>query len=186
LASNQPPQWREGRFEWDAQGRSIVLSDGGLTGALLVGENRLFLLNAQGEREADARAASYTLEKAASSAQDWGLFGQTWQLAEHDGLAQGVPNGARPYFTLDAQTLAVRGFSGCNRFFGSVVLAAEQGVRFGRLGVTKMACAAPNVERDFLQALAQVAFWRVSESGLLLLDAAQRPLLVLSAVASGQ
>ncbi|MDY0136894.1 MAG: META domain-containing protein [Thiomicrospira sp.] len=177
LAHSAPPRLTQGRFEWDAQGRSISLMGAPLSGALLVGENRLFLLDAQGARYGDARAPSYELEKVASQALEGALFNQAWQLSERDDLLRSTPQAAKPYFMLNAQTLAVSGFSGCNRFFGRVELATEQGLRFRHLAMTKMACASANVEASFLQTLAQVAFWRMNEQGLLLLDSAQRPLL---------
>lgn len=73
------------------------------------------------------------------------------------------------------------GSDGCNRFNGEYVTA--QGLRFGRLASTRMACAPPvdAVARDFTSALSKTANYRVSGRKMELLDAENRVLMRLDA-----
>ena len=67
--------------------------------------------------------------------------GIDWELTEINGAPApaGVGN-RRPTIRFDADTARVAGFSGCNRYFGTYTLDGTA-LRFGAIGMTKMACA---------------------------------------------
>lgn len=67
--------------------------------------------------------------------------GAEWELVELAG--QPAPTGAggrRATLRFEADTARVTGFAGCNRYFGTYTLDAKA-LRFGAIGMTKMACA---------------------------------------------
>ena len=62
------------------------------------------------------------------------------------------------------------GSAGCNRYFGGYTLSSN-GIRFGDLGVTAMACpTGMDVERDYLTALASADSFRVAGNDLFMLS----------------
>lgn len=77
----------------------------------------------------------------------------------------------------------VSGSGGCNRITGRAVIAGD-GIAFGPLASTKMACApaAMNQERKFFDALRDVRAWRVDpvRGKLMLLDANSQSIVVLA------
>lgn len=76
-----------------------------------------------------------------------------------------------PYFVLQPETGRVIGSGGCNLMTGSYTLAGDQ-ITFGQIAATMMACAeGMDVEREFHQALRQVASWRIEGETLELFDA---------------
>ncbi|MDZ3823644.1 MAG: META domain-containing protein [Pseudoxanthomonas sp.] len=90
-----------------------------------------------------------------------------WRLA---GLAADA-RGPTLEFLADGR---VAGHAGCNRFSGQVQWLAADGLRFGPVAATKMACMDARVaerEADFLRRLEAVAAWRRDGDALLLLAA---------------
>lgn len=67
----------------------------------------------------------------------------------------------------------VYGTGGCNRFRGGVRLQGADGIAFGQLASTMMACEGPPSEQEarFHAALAAARHWRIEGEALLLLDA---------------
>jgi heat shock protein HslJ len=72
-----------------------------------------------------------------------------------------APDAAAPYLLLSAEQPRVEGQAGCNRFGGSYEQPTPEQLRFGRLLATKMACPALATETRYLQALAQVSYYRI-------------------------
>jgi heat shock protein HslJ len=105
---------------------------------------------------------------AASSAPE--LTGTTW-LAETI-MGRPVIDFAASTVTFDADG-RVHGNGGCNRYFGTSMIAGAQ-LSFGPLGATKMACpeALMDQETRFFQALASAERWSFDEHGLLLVHSA--------------
>lgn len=69
------------------------------------------------------------------------VAGVDWELMELAG--QAAPTGAggrRATIRFEADTSRAAGFAGCNRFFGTYTLAGTA-LRFGPVGMTRMACA---------------------------------------------
>ena len=69
------------------------------------------------------------------------LTGTDWELTELQGVAPAVgAGGRRATIRLDADASRVAGFAGCNRYFGTYTLDGAT-LRFGAIGMTRMACA---------------------------------------------
>lgn len=62
------------------------------------------------------------------------------------------------------------GAAGCNRWFGNAVFAGSS-LRFSQVGMTRMACAKPAMEREasFTRMLGQVRGWKLATGVLNLL-----------------
>ena len=69
------------------------------------------------------------------------VAGADWELIELAG--QPAPTGAggrRATIRFEPDTPRVAGFAGCNRYFGTYTLDGQT-IRFGPIGMTRMACA---------------------------------------------
>lgn len=82
------------------------------------------------------------------------VAGSDWELTEVQG--QPATTGAgnrRATIRFDADTARVAGFAGCNRYFGTYTLDGTA-LRFGAIGMTKMACAeGMSLEQQLARAL---------------------------------
>lgn len=94
------------------------------------------------------------------------LTGVEWQLAEIEG---GLPEGTVPSLQFLPEG-RVAGSGGCNRVMGSYSLSGE-GLSFGPMASTMMACAEPvmDAERRFMDTLAAVDRFDLDDEGALLL-----------------
>ena len=101
-----------------------------------------------------------------------------WRVIEIDGKA--VANRSEPHVVL-ASDLRAHGSDGCNRFNGSYTLA--DGLRFGHLASTMMACVPPvdSMARAFSSALSATASYRIQGKQMSLLEADGRVRLRLEA-----
>lgn len=90
-----------------------------------------------------------------------------WRIEDVEGM--GVVDDTQPTITLSRAGRAT-GTTGCNRFFGTYELTGE-GLTFGRLGSTMMACpdALMMQERRVFDALDQVRRFDLDDTGALLL-----------------
>lgn len=98
------------------------------------------------------------------------LEGTTWKLAKMDSIPASVITSEEDAFTLEfnaADTL-VAGHTNCNRFFGPYELK-EKSLRFGTLGMTRMACPEMQYEDYFVRMLDQVNGFEIQGSELKLL-----------------
>jgi heat shock protein HslJ len=87
------------------------------------------------------------------------------------------------YLLLRHEGNTAEGHAGCNRFGGSVTVAAPDQLTFGPLRSTRMACPALATESSFLQALEATRRYRISGDTLRLYDASSpQPLARLEAV----
>lgn len=73
-----------------------------------------------------------------------------------------------PTITLTLPQGQILGSTGCNKFFGNVVLENSK-FKVNSIGTTKMACANMETERLFLETLHQVAFYKMENDQLKLL-----------------
>jgi len=100
--------------------------------------------------------------------------GTEWELVELQGQPAPVgAGGRRATIRFDADSARVTGFAGCNRYFGSYSLGADElALTFGAVGMTKMACAqGMDLERQLGEALTQTSRYTLQEGRLTLLDA---------------
>lgn len=96
------------------------------------------------------------------------LEGTRWILASGISLPQDAVI-VRPTVAFDRET--VSGSTGCNRYGGACAVDGPS-LTLGPLASTLMACAPPAdlIEREFVEALARVARWRVEDGELVLGD----------------
>jgi heat shock protein HslJ len=109
------------------------------------------------------------------------LVDRYWRAVEIAGKPVVVTNNrAEPHVVFDMHQ-HTHGSDGCNRFNGEYVTV--QGLRFGRLASTRMACAPPvDAEaRDFTSALSKTVNYRISGRQIELLDVEDRVLMRLDA-----
>lgn len=114
------------------------------------------------------------------------LVGTHWRLVELDGVALEVgEDESAPSLVLDGESSRLSGSGGCNRLAGSYEVG-DDGVHFGPIASTRMACSEPVMAREsaFLTALAAVTGHRLEESSLVLLDG-DRVVARLTTVADG-
>lgn len=81
-------------------------------------------------------------------------------------------NGEPIFLEFNETKKIVSGYSGCNRFFGTITLDAKEAVIIGKLGGTRMMCIEPyrmELERDFLQQLQDYRTLQIKEENMLLI-----------------
>ena len=174
-----------GSFEWDAQGSSILL-EGIENGPsrYLVGENRLFQLDMEGNRITGSLADHYILEKVDRSAL-MELASKKWRLIEIMGkpVEPKSGEGNDVFMTFDADENRVTGFGGCNHFFGQFEWEGELRVRFSKMGRTQKFCAETmELENEFFELIETVDNYTVHEDVLSLNRARMAPLLRFEAM----
>ncbi len=80
-------------------------------------------------------------------------------------------NGEPIIFEIDQNKNMIAGYSGCNRFFGSLTTDAKNAVQVGKIGSTKMMCAENyrmELERDFLNQLEDYRSLQIKDDQLLM------------------
>lgn len=99
------------------------------------------------------------------------LEGTTWILTHLTGAPLQQPPGPRLLFLrLDRQLERVKGFGGCNTFFGAYTLDKGE-IDISGLGSTRMDCPGRmELERRFLKALERTSSWRILDDRLQLFD----------------
>lgn len=159
-----------GTFEWNEAGSAITLiGKDGSRQMYQVGENVLFHLDKEGNRISGDLAEKYMLTKNLSDSR---LEGKKWVLDALKGKKMEPKNNERvPFIQFDAAKSSCSGNSSCNNFFGSYELLADNGIKFGNLAATKMACPDNDTEQLFFEMLAETVSYQVDESRLILLDA---------------
>ncbi len=109
-----------------------------------------------------------------SSQKELPLEGTTWKLAGMESIPASAIASEEDAFTLEfnaADTL-VAGRTNCNRFFGSYELKGKS-LKFGTLGMTRMACPEMQYEDTFVRMLDGVDGYEIKGSELKLLDGDQ-------------
>ncbi|PIE56191.1 MAG: hypothetical protein CSA34_05630 [Desulfobulbus propionicus] len=99
------------------------------------------------------------------------LIGTTWKLLELQGEpVKKIEGRQTPFFTLDEKEKRMRGFGGCNRFFGTYLVYGDVFV-FNKIAGTRMACSKGEVLEDrFLKALDRTESFIIDKDVLQLLD----------------
>ena len=102
------------------------------------------------------------------------LTGVHWRLVSMGGETVAEDSGMFVTIEVDG---SVKGHGGCNGFFGSLE-KTEEGLAFGPLGATRMACPEPIMSRemDFLDALQETRQFLSGSDGMRLLDAQEEVL----------
>lgn len=181
LGKDGNPVKKEGAFAWNDTGNIITLSnvDGGAS-KYLVGENKLFQLDLDGNRITGELADNYVLEKqrADTHLQDNPLAGKKWLLIELRGKE--INSEETPiFFQMDATEQRITGFGGCNNFFGEYVLKEGLRISFEKLGRTQKYCQESiAMENEFFEAMEIVDNYSIGGENILSLNRARMaPLL---------
>ncbi len=96
-----------------------------------------------------------------------GLYKYKWELKELKG--ESIDEAKRPQFALllmPGQPGHVSGKGGCNRISGSFELNGTNGLKFGAIASTKMACPDMEQEAIFLKSLSEVNQWKIVNNEL--------------------
>lgn len=96
------------------------------------------------------------------------LSGTKWRRVDD---MDANPHGA----TIEFEGVRASGYTGCNRWFADVTQDGEI-LRFGPVGMTRMACGAEvqqATERNFLSVLERTRYGHYDQSALVLLDEEQ-------------
>jgi heat shock protein HslJ len=98
------------------------------------------------------------------------VSGTDWELLELQGTPAPLGNGGRrATIRFEADTGRVAGFGGCNRYFGTYALDGAA-LRFGGLGMTRMACPqGMGLEQQLTEALAAARRYEIEDRELTLL-----------------
>lgn len=141
---------------------------------------RYFLLLALAATACQTKPAQETTT--APARPDAPLRNTRWVPREIGAQPISIPdNTQEPYLLLRPEGTA-EGNAGCNRFRGEATMEGGDGLRFGALMSTKMACPALATENAFSGALAKTQHYRISGDTLRLYDAGKELLVRLEAV----
>lgn len=66
-----------------------------------------------------------------------------------------------PTLNINLSKMQVSGFGGCNTFSGAIKKLTHNSVGFGNLATTNKACANPNIEQEFYQALNSINTYQI-------------------------
>ncbi len=96
------------------------------------------------------------------------LTGISWRPITLGNVAIPEDSGIFVSFAVDG---GIKGRGGCNNFFGSLE-QTESGIEIGPLGVTRMACPPPIMNREtaFLEALQRTRDFQANDESMRLLD----------------
>jgi len=96
------------------------------------------------------------------------LTGISWRPITLGNEAIPEDSGIFVSFAVDGE---IKGRGGCNNFFGSLE-QTESGIQIGPLGVTRMACPPPIMNREsaFLEALQKTRDFQTNDESMRLLD----------------
>lgn len=99
------------------------------------------------------------------------LTDKYWRLTTLNDLAISKdPTATREmHMILKQEGLKINGNAGCNSFFGTFELKANNGISFGKLGSTMMACKDMQLESQFLEALTKANIYSINGNQLSLL-----------------
>jgi len=109
-----------------------------------------------------------------------------WRLTEIDGKPLPAERGSREaHILLSREGARVTGFAGCNTLSGSYTRPSGDGLHFGPLAMTRMACLSPAasaMEAGFVKGLNQVAWYHIAGTTLELRDRGGEPRIRMEAV----
>ena len=150
----------EGAFEWDQTGGKIrfALGEEGASNWYRVGENRLIMLDAEGNKiDNNFPPETYIIEKIDV---DYILINKHWKLVKLNGekISVNAEKGdIEPFIALQREDNKVYGNTGCNNLMGSFKVESNYGeegeIRFSQIATTRMACRDINYEQDYLKVL---------------------------------
>ncbi len=155
LGKNEEAFKENGTFTWDEAGSKITLENAdstAVTNRYLVGENMLFMLDADGNKIEGELKEKYQFKKV--------LFDNTisekyWKLLElnEKKIILGKSQNTAPHLILKDENSLVYGNGGCNEIHGSYELAEGNKIKFSKIATTKMFCNYMKTEQALLNVL---------------------------------
>jgi len=172
-----------GKFEWNEAGSKITLlnEEDAKKRQFQVGENKLIMLDADGEQIKSELSKYYVLEK---SSFDQEITEKYWKLIELDGKKIPTPENGRtePHFILKANEDRVSGNGGCNVLMGNYKLEDNNKIKFSQMATTMMACQEVEYEHEFLRVFEEAELYNVKKDTLVLKTTDMAPLATFTAV----
>jgi heat shock protein HslJ len=163
-----------GKFTWNKQGNKITLSNLDKKSAAamyLVGENRLFQLDNNGNRITGDLASRYELDKVNTD-----IVNKYWKLVELNGreIQMTASDQREPHIILRIDGNRVSGTGSCNSFSGSYQLQAGNRVSFSQnMATTLLPCVDNEVEPMLIKVLQQADNYSMSGDTLMTLNKAK-------------
>jgi heat shock protein HslJ len=142
----------------------------------LVGENRLFHLDIDGNKITGNLADNYILEK-----QKIELTGKYWKLMELNGQPA-KPENREPFVTFYKEDNRVNGNNSCNTFNGKYEINEGNKIKFSSFMMTRMACIDNKTEDEFMKALETTTSYALTEKTLILSDSENHELAKFESV----
>lgn len=165
-----------GTFSWNDAGGEISLGEDNRK--LLVGENRLFQLDLDGNRITGDLAEHYVLDKVEET-----IVGKYWRLVELRGKPVEPGTTQRePFIRLAEQDSRLEATGGCNGLGGTFELSEPNRIKFSQIIGTMMACENMEIETELVNALQTTDSYHVQADTLQLFRARMAPLAKFEAV----
>lgn len=169
---------KTGKFKWSDDGSKVTLEGFTEPNMFLVGENRLFKLDKNGDKIKDELADKYILEK-----QENNLTNKYWKLVELLGKPVKTEENQREiHFILRPEDQRIGGFAGCNNFNGSYEILPGNRINFSKMATTMKACLDMTQENEFLKVMERVDNYNLNKDRLQLNRARMAPLAKFEAV----
>jgi copper homeostasis protein (lipoprotein) len=171
-----------GTFLWNEAGNQVILNIPGGNPAqefYLVGENKIIMLDIQGNRISGDLANRYVLGKLNTA-----ILEKYWRLTELRGKPVMINAGMNrePHVIFKEKDNRVNGNGGCNSFSGMYTLKSNDRIIISKVISTMMACPQMATESEFLKVLQMADNYYVSGDTLILNRARMAPLARFQAV----
>jgi heat shock protein HslJ len=118
--------------------------------------------------------ASFLLLSFSSAFAQKSALSGSFELVQFDGVTVAyIKSGVT--FTIEDKSIS--GNSGCNRYFGSATFSKKNGIKFGQIGASKMACleeARSYTESTLFEKLSKVTHYQLKGKQLILLEGKKR------------
>jgi len=134
--------------------------------------------------EVTGEPGSFVLSKVLESEPDMTLrINDIWILERMSGNDCVFEEGMnRPGLEIKVDQRRVNGRAHCNNYFGTITIDGEDGIRFGHIGSTKMACPELRKEQELFRNYDKVRTWKIENNRLFLSDENGTELLVFKKV----
>jgi len=164
----------QGQFKWNDAGSKISLEENSSKN-YQVGENKLFVLDQNGERIKGDLENHYILNKQSPENQWLDTY---WKLVEIEGQSidiKSLQNEAHLVF--NTQDSLVAGSGGCNRLSGSFELKNDNSIKISQMRSTMMACENMTVEQNLTLALQNITHYSFKNGSLEFLNSKKKVIL---------
>jgi copper homeostasis protein (lipoprotein) len=181
VGKDTAPRSHTGSIKWNSEGNKITL-DGIESGPsmYLVGENRLFQLDLNGNRITGDLSGQHILVKKpdVNTKPDVSLTGTYWKLIEIRGQKVQPATGSKSeaHIILHPGENRVTGSSGCNSITGTFEINEKLGLVFSGMASTRMACPEMETENEFISMIQRIDSYSIRGDTLSLHRARMAPL----------